>query len=1129
MARKPTRKSPADPPADRQERSADPAQPAQPGRQRSTSDTRRLEEELRQTRRELNDTLAQLERAQGEYRLANGKLQAANEELQTANEELLTSGEELRCVNDELAAVNLRLQEKLEELDWARRAAEEYAREVRRLARFPEENPNPVLRASADGTLMYTNPAARELSQWGLEVGEPLPAELGRLVGRALEEGPVETEVPHGERTLWLAVAPIPEECYVNIYGRDVTERKWIEQALANERRNLQTIFDAANVGMLLLDEHGAVNRVNDTVSKWLGKDLVASLGAQPGAVVGCVHALTDSAGCGHTSHCAACPIRRAFESVLRTGQPVHGIETESVLLLGDKQVHLWLDVSADPLLIDGRRAVLLAMTNITARKAAEDALRDSEQRVRHKLQSVLEPEGDVGELELGDLIDVEALQAAMNLFYQVAHIPMSIIDGKGRLLVGVGWQEICTRFHRVHPVTCRHCTESDTELTADLAEGEVRLCKCKNHMWDMATPIFLGGRRVGGLFCGQFFFEGETVDRDLFARQAREHGFDEQAYLAALDRVPRLSRQAVDDGMAFFLRLAQMVSQLGYSQVKLARLLAERERLTDQLKQGQDRLARAQEIAHLGSWELDLVRNELTWSDEVYRIFGLAPQQFGATYEAFLERVHPDDRAAVDQAYSSSVREGRDSYEIEHRVIRADTGEVRTVHERCQHVRDAAGTIICSAGMVHDITERKAAEQALRHMNEELECRVAERTAELVEAGQKVQAERQRLYDVLETLPVYVILLDADYHVPFANRFFEERFGKSRGKRCYEYLFNRREPCDNCETYKVLKTGKPHHWYWTGPDDRDYDIYDFPFTDTDGSRMILEMGIDITDRNRAEVALRELNQTLERRVAERTEDLARSNQDLQHFAYAAGHDLQEPLRMVSGFLKLLDNQYAANLDDKAREFIGYAVDGSKRMSQLITDLLAYSRVESKGKPPRATDANQSLAAATANLRAVIAESGASVTADPLPTVAADPSQLMQLFQNLLGNALKFRSGDRPCRIHVSAEKIGDATLFPSETDSSASSSSDPDGAASPDFYVFRVADNGIGIEERNFERIFQIFQRLHARGKYPGSGVGLAICKRIIERHGGRMWVESVVAEGTTFFFSLPAAEAPA
>ena len=432
--------------------------------------------------------------------------------------------------------------------------------------------------------------------------------------------------------------------------------------------------------------------------------------------------------------------------------------------------------------------------------------------------------------------------------------------------------------------------------------------------------------------------------------------------------------------------------------------------------------LAEGQKIAHVGSFEYVADTKTTVWSEEEYRIYGLDPAGPSPTYEAMLAQcISPDDARRLHDTFVRAMQSGG-VYELEHRIVRPD-GSVRFVYDRAHPRFDEKGELVRYVGATLDITERKQAEQALRQLNAELEQRVADRTAELTQAVDGVRAERRRLYDVLETLPVYVTLLDADYRVPFANRFFEERFGKSEGRRCYEYLFGRGEPCENCETYKVLKTGRPHHWYWTGPDQRDYDIHDFPFTDTDGSKMILEMGIDITDRNRAEAALKELNETLERRIAERTAELARSNEDLEQFAYAASHDLQEPLRMVNGFLKLLEDRYGRQLDEKAREYIRYAVDGAARMLKLIRDLLEYSRVGRQSKGVEPTNADAALASALANLSDTIREAGATVTHDELPTVTADSMQLMQLLQNLIGNAIKFRrEGARP-RIHVSAKK----------------------------------------------------------------------------------------------------------
>jgi light-regulated signal transduction histidine kinase (bacteriophytochrome) len=224
--------------------------------------------------------------------------------------------------------------------------------------------------------------------------------------------------------------------------------------------------------------------------------------------------------------------------------------------------------------------------------------------------------------------------------------------------------------------------------------------------------------------------------------------------------------------------------------------------------------------------------------------------------------------------------------------------------------------------------------------------------------------------------------------------------------------------------------------------------------------------------------------------------ELARSNAELEQFAYVASHDLQEPLRMVSSYTQLLEHRYGDVLDDKARKYIFYAVDGARRMQGLINDLLAYSRLGTRGEPLQATDSHAALGEAIHTLSPALAESDALVTNGDLPLVLADRSQLVQLFQNLLGNAVKFHGRESP-RVHVSAEARGDE-------------------------WVFCVRDNGIGIEAQHFERIFVIFQRLHTREEFPGTGIGLALCKRVVERHGGRIWVESEPGKGSSFYFSL-------
>ena len=252
-----------------------------------------------------------------------------------------------------------------------------------------------------------------------------------------------------------------------------------------------------------------------------------------------------------------------------------------------------------------------------------------------------------------------------------------------------------------------------------------------------------------------------------------------------------------------------------------------------------------------------------------------------------------------------------------------------------------------------------------------------------------------------------------------------------------------------------------------------------------------------------AEVALRtmelqESRELLERRVDERTEAYRQSNEDLERFAYVASHDLQEPLRMVSGYMELLEDEHVEQLDDDAREYVRYAADGARRMQVLLDDLLAYSRAQSRELVPEPIAAEEAFEAALDNLGLRISETSATITHDPLPVVSFDRTQLVQLFQNLVSNALRFAKAGEAPRVHVGAQRDGED-------------------------WVISVRDEGVGFDMKFKERVFDLFKRLHKRGAYEGTGIGLAICKKVVERHGGEIDVVTAPGEGTTFRVRLP------
>lgn len=267
------------------------------------------------------------------------------------------------------------------------------------------------------------------------------------------------------------------------------------------------------------------------------------------------------------------------------------------------------------------------------------------------------------------------------------------------------------------------------------------------------------------------------------------------------------------------------------------------------------------------------------------------------------------------------------------------------------------------------------------------------------------------------------------------------------------------------------------------------------PFN-VDDQRHAIAIVRDVTELRRLDREIQQHLQEIERTNTE----LARSNKELEQFAYVASHDLQEPLRVISGYTQLLQRRYGDKLDATAQEYIASSLDSTKRLQQLIDDLLTFSRVSSRAKSFATVDLKDVLQVTISNLSALIDETQAQIIASALPNVTGDKTQIIQLFQNLLANALKFRRPDMAPEVHISASRDGD-------------------------FWRITVADNGIGIAAHHAEKIFVIFQRLHSREKYPGTGIGLAICKKIIERHGGKIWLDTSVAQGATFHFTLPVA----
>ena len=435
---------------------------------------------------------------------------------------------------------------------------------------------------------------------------------------------------------------------------------------------------------------------------------------------------------------------------------------------------------------------------------------------------------------------------------------------------------------------------------------------------------------------------------------------------------------------------------------------------------------------------------------------------------DGWAQALHPDDRGEFLAQHQRAVGAG-EALKAEVRVWHGPSGRYRYCLARAVPLRRDDGTIREWLGTITDVDDRRRAEEQFRLAVESAPngMLIVTDRGRIVLVNRQLEQMFDYTRDELIGQPVEILVPSTirNAHPQLLESFFREP--KTRAMGANRNLFGRR------------KDGRPVP----------IEIGLNPFVTQDGTFCLASI-IDISARKRAE-------QDLKRH----TEELERSNRELGQFAYVASHDLQEPLRAVSGCVQLLKQRYDSKLDDRASDLIEHAVAGAARMQGLINDLLVYSRVGTRGKPFADCDCNEPLAEALANLEFAVREADAVITHDPLPIVHGDRTQLTQLFQNLIGNALKFRGDQRP-QVHVGAERKGNG-------------------------YLLSVRDNGIGIEPQYFERVFGVFQRLHSRREYPGNGIGLAICRKIVERHHGRMWVDSTPNKGATFYFTLPPGEA--
>ncbi|WP_321429540.1 PAS domain S-box protein [uncultured Methanolobus sp.] len=768
---------------------------------------------------------------------------------------------------------------------------------------------------------------------------------------------------------------------------------------------------------------------------------------------------------------------------------------------------------------------IIGTVQDITERKQIENALHESENRVRRKLNAILEPEGDIGELDLADIIDIESLQKLVDNFYQLTHIGgMAILDLKGNVLVAVGWQDICTKFHRAHPEACKHCIESDIELTYDVEPGTYKSYKCKNNMWDMVTPIVLGGVHIGNLYVGQFFLDDEEIPYETFRLQAKKYGFDEREYLEALDRVPRWSREKVDSLMTYYSLLTNLISSLSYINVKLARTLNERDELFISLRDSEERFRATFEQAAVGMCQASLDGYFIQVNQRFCDITGYASEELvkmnfpAISYSEDLQKELP----YVDKLLTGQLND----YSMEKRYVRKD-GSIIWVNVTVAIVHSSEGKPLYFIGMVEDIDYRKKVEEEVVNYTERLNLLhdIDKGIISSSSAEQVANKVLKHLRNLMSCSFARVMLINDN--VSRASIFAVDSSYESQIKEGQQTKLNKNKRLEQLQAGKVLLF----------PDLKASVGYTSPMASIlvkEGMRSALSAPLTIEGKligilnladfkpgfftkdhqeiveeiaNQLSIAIhhsrlndqvRQHADELEGRVAERTSQLEAANKELEAFTYSVSHDLRSPLRAIDGFSRIITEDYGELFDDEGKRLFNVIRTNTQKMDKLITDLLGLSRVGRNEMNLALISMNAMVDSVYSDLMASENKKNIEFNVSDLPDSYADPALTKQIWTNLLSNAIKYSSSQ-----DVGIIEVGAYT---------------EDG-----MNIYYVKDNGVGFDPKYAHKLFGIFQRLHSEKEFPGTGVGLAIVQRIARRHGGDVWAEGEPDKGATFYFSLP------
>ncbi|MEH2275894.1 MAG: GAF domain-containing protein [Nostoc sp.] len=558
---------------------------------------------------------------------------------------------------------------------------------------------------------------------------------------------------------------------------------------------------------------------------------------------------------------------------------------------------------------------------------------------------------------------------------------------------------------------------------------------------------------------------------------------------------------------------------------------ITERRKTAEALRESEERWQLALDGNNDGIWDWNLKTNEVFFSTRWKEMLGYKDHDVSNAWDEWRKRIHPDERDSVLQAFQDHFAKKTPTpfYVYEYRVQCQD-GSYKWILDRGQAHWNASGDVVRMVGSYTDITDRKQIEEELKRQNlrSQLFAEITLKIRESLQIDEILQTTVTEVQKLLKADRVFIFQLWPDGSGTVVQEAvlpgWPVILGKNLLDTCFKEEYQEKYRQGRISAIEDIEAAhiQPCHREFLQqfavkanlvvPILVRQDIWGLLVAHQCAApRQWNNFETELLQQLANQIGIALSQAQLLQQETHQSQELTRSNADLEQFAYVASHDLQEPLRMVTSYLQLLEQRYKNKLDANADQFITYAVDGARRMQTLINDLLNYSRVSRRGQPFIPVDCNVVLERAIANLQLAITDTKAVVTHDPLPKVMADATQLTQVFQNLIANAIKFCQNQQP-QIHIGVEKRD----------------ANPDGEdlnsiPSADEWLFWVRDNAIGFESQYAERIFIIFQRLQARDKYPGTGIGLAICKKIIERHSGRIWVESKPGQGSTFYFTIP------